>query len=125
MAPPTIKKRRLSSPSRDHRNKTYPQDIAGSEDEGSSYEESEVVPANGAIRSRHTILEARGNATISWSSGTCDSNMFKLKANELLAKVRPDYARQAENLLRKLKDIIERIPDREAKLVRNISVHLI
>ncbi|CAD6577034.1 MAG: hypothetical protein ASARMPRED_008105 [Alectoria sarmentosa] len=117
MAPPTIKKRKLSSPSRDHRDKTYAQDRAGSEDEGSSHEESEVVPANGAIRNRHSILEARGNATISWSCGTRDSNMFKLKANELLAKVRPDYARQAENLLRKLKDIIERIPDREAKLI--------
>lgn len=49
--------------------------------------------------------------------------MFKLKANELLAKVQPDYERRmvkVENSLRKLKDIIERIPDREAKSVCRI-----
>ena len=99
--------------------------MAGSEDQGSSHEDSEVFPANGAVQSRHTTLEARRNATVSWSSGTSDSNMFKLKANELLAKVRPDYTRQAENLLRKLKDVIERIPDREAKLVGNVPIRFI
>ena len=47
--------------------------------------------------------------------------MMQLQIDELLATVRPDYERRmkiAENSLRKLKAIIERIPPREAQPVR-------
>ncbi len=123
MPPPAIKKRKLSPLSRDDCNKMYSQDTVGRLSQDSSNEESENALDQGDIPSRHTPVEAKRNASTSWSSGTYDSNMFKLKANELLAKVRPDYERrmvQVEISLRKLKDIIERIPDREAKSVCKI-----
>ncbi|KAH0562575.1 hypothetical protein GP486_002742 [Trichoglossum hirsutum] len=44
------------------------------------------------------------------------SSMFKLQLDELLAEVQPNYVKRmapVENALRKLKTIIERIPDRE------------
>lgn len=53
------------------------------------------------------------------STGAYSSNMFQLQVDELLLKVRPAKGRmvQAENALRKLKDIIEHIPNREPKPV--------
>ena len=44
------------------------------------------------------------------------SSMFKLQLDELLAEVQPSYVKRmvpVENALRKLKAVIERIPDRE------------
>ena len=44
------------------------------------------------------------------------SSMFKLQLDELLAEVQPNYEKRmvpVENALRKLKAVIERIPDRE------------
>jgi hypothetical protein len=45
-----------------------------------------------------------------------NSGMFKLQLDELLAEVQPRYVKRMvpiENALRKLKAVIERIPDRE------------
>ena len=123
MPPPAVKKRKLSPLSRDNSNKIYTQDTVDGLSQDSADEETENVLGHGHIPSRHTPVEAKRNASTSWSSGTYDSNMFKLKANELLAKVRPDYERRlvnVENSLRKLKVVIERIPDREAKSVCKI-----
>ena len=55
------------------------------------------------------------------STGAYSSNMFQLQVDELLLKVRPAGGRmvQAENALRKLKDVIEHIPNREPKSVRH------
>ena len=55
------------------------------------------------------------------STGAYNSNMFQLQVDELLLKVRPAKGRmvQAENALRKVKDIIEHIPNREPKPVRH------
>ena len=125
MTTPATNKRKLSPLSRDDGNKIYAQDIVGHLSQDSSNEESENVLENGDTRNPHTQFEAKGNATSSWSSDTYHSSMFKLKANELLATVRPDYERRmvnVENSLRKLKDIIERIPNREAKPVCNIAL---
>lgn len=115
MAPPANKRRKLCpSSSEANHNKTYAQDTAG---QNSSNGESEIVRSNGATRNVHTTAEAKRDTTASWNSGTSHSSMFKLKANELLAKVRPDEKRtvMADISLRKLKDIIERIPIRESK----------
>ena len=117
---PVHKKRKLSPLSPRHRNSTYVEDTAGDLSQDSLVEESAIVLGNGGIRGSHTTVEAMRNATTSWSGGTYNSNMFTLKANELFVKVRPDYEGRMvtlENCLRKLKDIIERIPDREAKPV--------
>lgn len=119
MAPPANKRRKLCpSSSEANHNKTYAQDTAG---QNSSNGESEIVRSNGATRNVHTTAEAKRDTTASWNSGTSHSSMFKLKANELLAKVRPDEKRtvMADISLRKLKDIIERIPIRESKPVCN------
>lgn len=125
MAPPTKKKRKVSPLSGRDRNEIYVQDTAGHVSEDSSNAESEIFPRNEAIRSGQATIETRRNATTSWSSGKYDSSLFKLKANELLTKMRPNYERRmvkAENSLRRLKDIIERIPDRDPKPVRNLAV---
>lgn len=62
------------------------------------------------------------------STGAYSSNMFQLQVDELLLKVRPAGGRmvQAENALRKLKHVIEHIPNREPKSVRHsyISISL-
>lgn len=61
-----------------------------------------------------------GRGAIALGNGAYNTNLFQLQLNELLSKVRPDYERRmdkADNALRKLKDIIERIPNREAKSV--------
>ena len=53
--------------------------------------------------------------------GAYSSNMFQLQVDELLLNVRPRKGRmvQTENALRKLKNIIEHIPNREPKPVRH------
>lgn len=119
MAPHAIK-RKLSPQSGCDAHTTNAQVRAGDLSQGSSDQDNDFVQGNGATQGGHTTVEAKRNATKSRSSGTYGSNMFKLKVNELLAKVRPDYERRmltVENSLRKLKDIIQRIPDREAKPV--------
>ena len=93
--------------------------------EDSSDKGSEKVQPDAFIRRHHTNVEAKGKAIRLWSTGAYDSNMFKLKTTELLAKVRPDYERcmvKLEHSLRRLKDIIERIPDREAKPVCSMTL---
>lgn len=128
MAPHVNKKRKLSPLSGGHRHASNAQERASVLSQDSSNQDTDIVPGNGAIRGRPTTVEAKRNLTSSWSSGTYDSNMFKLKVNELLARVRPDYERRmlkVENSLRKLKDIIERIPDRQAKPVCTFASVLI
>lgn len=118
MAFPAVKKRKVSPLSGGDCNNTYAQDAGGDWSQDSSNEDNDFVLGNGAIRSGHTIIKAKRTAKTSWSNGTYDSNMFKLKANELLAKVRPNDERRmvkVENSLRKLKDVIEHIPNRKAK----------
>lgn len=120
MATHAIKRRKLSPLSEGHLHKSNIQEKAGDLSQYSSDQDTNLVPGNGAIQGSSTRVEAKRISATPWSSGIYDSNMFKLKVNELLAKVRPDYERRmlkVENSLRKLKDIIERIPDREAKPV--------
>ena len=117
MAFPATKKRRLSSPSGRDRNITYSQATAGDSFLYSANIESNNVQGHEPLRSLPTIKEAERSGTTPWDSGIYHSNMFKLKTNELLARVQPDYERRvvdAENSIRKLKDTIERIPNREA-----------
>ena len=120
MAPPPFKKIRTSSPSRSNGKDPSVQNTTGNWSQKSSGEESEAVSEIGTIRSHHTVTQAKVNPTTSWNSGRYDPNIFKLKADELLAKARPDYESrigQVKKSLRNLKSMIERIPDRESKLV--------
>ena len=122
------KKRKLSSPSGQYSDKIYAQDTADDLLQDSPHQESKNVRGNGPFRGHPATIEAGTKTTTPWGSGIYDSSMFKLKAVELLEKVRPDYERRmvkVESSLRKLKDIIERIPDREAKPVCSSAFVLI
>lgn len=123
MPPAAFKKRKVSPLSKGNHSSVYAQDTIGQPSQDSSNEENDVVVGNGANRGGHIPFKAERNAKESWNSGAYDSSVIKLKANELLTKMRPDYERnmvKVENSLRKLKNIIERIPDREAKPVCSI-----
>lgn len=120
MATPPAKKIKTSSPSRSNGKEPSAQDTTGNWSQDLSGEESEAVPEIGPIRSRHIVMQAKTNPATSWNSDKYDLNIFKLKADELLAKARPDYERrigQVKKSLRNLKSIIERIPDRKPKPV--------
>ena len=119
MASPVIKKRRLTSPSGPDHIITYPHTAAHSFLD-SANEKSQHACGMEPLRKLPATNGAKANDTTSWDSPVGDSNMFKLKTHRLLARVQPDYERRmvkAENALRKLKDTIERIPDRQAKPV--------
>ena len=120
MAAPPAKKIKTSSPSRSNGKEPSAQNTTGNWSQDLSGEESEAVPEIGPIRSRHTVMQAKTNPTTSFNSDKHDLNIFKLKADELLAKARPDYERrigQVKDSLRNLKSIIEHIPDRKPKPV--------
>ena len=54
------------------------------------------------------------------TSGLSKSSFFKLQTDELLTELRPNYDKQtsrANELLRNLKSVIERIPDQQPKLL--------
>ena len=53
------------------------------------------------------------------------ANMFKLQVDEMLARVRPNYAEImgfVDKALRRLKALIESIEDREPVTVRNFTI---
>lgn len=92
---PATKKRKLSSLSGGHHSKIYVQDTGEYVSEDSSNEESDIFPRTGATRNPHATVEARRTPKTSCTSGTYDSNMFKLKVNELLAKSVSPIVRQS------------------------------
>ena len=120
MAFPATKKRRLSSSPGPEHIINYPHRTARHSFLDSANEKSQHVPGMEPLRKFPATHEAKRNDTTSWDSAVGDSNMFKLKTHQLLARVQPDYQGRlvkAEDSLRKLKDTVERIPDRGAKPV--------
>ena len=120
MAFPATKKRRFSSPSGPDHIITYPHHTHPPSFLDSAHEKSQHVRGMEPLRKLTATNEAKTNDTTSWDGAVGDSNMFKLKTHQLLARVQPDYERRmvkAEDSLRKLQDTIERIPDRRAKPV--------
>ena len=118
MAFPATKKRRLSPISGPDHIVTYPHHTAPPSFLDSGNGKSQHV--RGMRRKLPATNEAKTNDQTSWDSAVGDSNMFKLKMHQLLARVQPDYERRmvkAEDALRKLQDTIEQIPDRRAKPV--------
>ncbi len=94
-------------------------------DDGSVAIEENRSPGRkyGAPKSTKSYLDQ----TRTFSGGAYHSNIFKLQVDELLVKVRPKYGKRmtkVENVLRKLKGIIESIPSREALSVgREVGLH--
>ena len=120
MAFPATKKRRLSSASGPDHIITYPHHTTPHSFLDSANEKSQHVREMEPLRKLPATNEAKMNDPTSWDSAVGDSNMFKLKTHQLLARVQPDYERRmvkAEDSLRKLQDTIERIPNRRAKPV--------
>ena len=73
-------------------------------------------------RSDDTVRDAFSFTPSTLSGGAYNSNLVQLQIDELLSNVQPDYEVRlvkAENVLRKLKSIIECIPPREPRTVCN------
>ena len=112
MAPPAHKKRKLSpSSSSDDDDGLVPiiASAAPAEEGGTATEGTNSTPSSRIKRS-----EGRNHPS-PIATGAFNSNVFQLQVDELLSKVRPRDGRmvKAEHALRKLKGIIESIPDRE------------
>lgn len=96
-----------------------------SEDEDSSVSAQEELqadtvqePITKPIRPKRRQDE---DGTAIYAGGSYKSSMFKLQVDELLSEVQPNYEKRLEGVdvaLRKLKDLIESIEDRDALSVR-------
>lgn len=81
---------------------------------------AEYKAAPGTRSSQGKPRKEGKNRPITFFRSAYGSSLFQLQIDELLSKVRPDYERRmvkAESALRKLKEIIERIPNCDAKSV--------
>ena len=111
MAIPPHKKPKLSPQSQDH-DRTI--------SETSFEDESRPSGFITGIQSKDSSRNGRRRDVSKRTMGTCNSDLMQLQVEELLSNVRPDYKRRmvkAENAIHKLKDIIQRIPARDAKSV--------
>lgn len=75
---------------------------------------------NGSSVTTSTVKRGRNDRTaeLALASGFYKSSFFKLQMDELLAELRPNYDKQVSKIqgtLHKLKETIERLPDRGAK----------
>lgn len=124
MAPHALKRRKLDQTSG---HEGHPSAAAvptggdphsGAFDNGGGTALTATNPA-GAVRKSDLGGDGEGAA-----GNTYNSNMFKLQMDELLAETRPDYERRlkkAEKALRRLKTILERIPEQEPLPVSSTS----
>jgi U3 small nucleolar RNA-associated protein 22 len=65
-----------------------------------------------------------GSAAAPFAGDAYNSSLFKLQVDEMLVEVKPNYAKRlgpVGNALRKLKTLIEAIPDREELPVSNCN----
>ncbi|GAD99854.1 conserved hypothetical protein [Paecilomyces variotii No. 5] len=99
-------------------------DESDSGDNNNTLSNSRKTQHNGASTSSHTgVKKAQKDrsAELALSSGLYKSNVFKLQMDDLLADLRLDYDRevsQIQEALSKIKKIIEQIPGRPAKSVK-------
>lgn len=125
MAPPAHKKRRVETQNGAQISNGLNSDGSS---RASSEEESGAAGEDKRPQARAISRNENRNGPLLSTSGGANSSMLQLQIDELLSKVRPDYERRmvkAENALRKLKGIVERIPAREAKSVRSLRQKLV
>ena len=118
---PAHKKRKLSPPADGEVNERLLHSVRS---DGASPREEGDVAAHAINPHAHKPLRNdKEDKSKIRSIGAYGSNMFQLQVDELLSNVRPRKGRmvQAENALRKLKKIIEHIPNREPKPVRRYA----
>ena len=116
---PAHKKRKLSPPAVGEVNGRLPHSVRSN---GSSPgEEGDVADYSINPHAHEPLRNDKEDKPKVMPTGAYSSNMFQLQVEELLLNVRPKKGRmvQAENALRKLKNIIEHIPNREPKPVRH------
>jgi U3 small nucleolar RNA-associated protein 22 len=109
MALPAAKKRKLSDASDSPPNDNAPTNTAAHMSSGAARLQAHSISG----RSRNSNPAAQ----LAVASGQFKSNIFKLQIDELLAQLRPDHEKQlsrVQGALRRLKDIIEAIPDTSA-----------
>lgn len=118
MAAHAIKRRKVTHPAgskNEEGGRPSDNGSANSTDDGGAVVEENRIPSlrHNAHESAKTHLDGLGQ----FASGASNSNMFKLQMDELLVKVRPKYGKRVtkvEDALRKLKVIIESIPNQES-----------
>ena len=120
---PAHKKRKLSPPAVGNVNEGLLQRVHSGPSPG---EEGDVADYSISPRAHKPLRNDKYDKPKLISTGAYSSHMFQLQADELLLKVRPPGGRmvQAENALRKLKDVIEHIPNREPKSVRHSFISM-
>lgn len=112
MAPPAAKRRRLSEPSKAQSLNGEFQAVTTDGQDEADLNLAQIKPRG----------EARSSIT-SFASSAYNSSMLQLQIDELLSEVRPDYEKRmvsAETAIRKLKKIINDIPDRGPDSVRDL-----
>lgn len=116
MAPPAHKKRKLFPPPVGNGDNVISHNL---DFEESSVEDIKVAKGTTSTRSSLPTRKQGRHCSTPAPNGAYNSSMFQLQVDELLSEVRPHEGRmiKAENALRKLKSIIERIPNREPKAV--------
>lgn len=116
MVPPAYKKRKLSPLPAHNGDK----ELSHIRDFGALFEQqSKVADKMASTRSSRAAQNDRRSPSTLPPSSVYHLSLFQLQVDELLSKVRPHEGRMAnaENALRKLKNIIERIPNREPQSV--------
>ena len=117
MAPHAIKRKKVAHPS------SFESEDGGILDAGSvsscSGHDATIVQKQSIGASQGSYENSRPQMGMAnkFASSVYQSNTFKLQMEEMLLKVRPQYGTRmtkVDNALRKLKTIIESIPDREA-----------
>ncbi len=114
---PAHKRRKLSPSAAVDIDQRLPQTVPSGESHG---EEGDVADYSTNTQIHNPMRDDKEDKSKVLSTGAYSSTMFQLQVDELLVKIRPATGRmgKAENALRKLKDIIEHIPNREPKPVR-------
>jgi len=85
----------------------------------SKSQDTHATNGNGATQ---RVVRQLGAPIVNSTSTASQSSLFKLQVEEMLRQVAPDYGKKetpAVDMLKKVKDHIERIPDRAPQTVRD------
>lgn len=111
-----VSKRRKLSPSPENDDKQI-----SNSTEPNGHVAPKGTPARNRSSANNTTKGGKDrSAEVAFASGLYKSSFFKLQLDELLTELRPNYDRQASRLqgtLHKLKDVLERLPERPQKSV--------
>lgn len=119
MAPLSTKRRKLDNGRSVSPFENEPADIQQTPAQDSAFMQAQTMAP-----SRPTKRAADDDDPAIYAGGLYKSSLFKLQVDELLAEVQPNYEKRlkgTDDLLRKLKSLIEGIADRDAMSVSTIT----